>query len=154
MPWQDRPEGSFLYEKLFELAERNPKYESILNKVDSDYNGNLVPFNNGLYNIDEDILLPYTEFIFQTTIFNCRYDPSIRSHPVEDIYKRIIPDEKTLNFFYEAVGYTLFHKGMNPPSVFLIYGPGNTGKSALRLLRIGNCFLILYSVMIFFRYHQ
>lgn len=92
----------------------------------------LVPFLNGLYDIDNDVLLPYTPYIFLTYQLNVIYRPRVMEHPVEDIYRGIIPDERTRQFYYQMVGYTLFSPQMLAPAIFLIYGGGNTGKTALQ----------------------
>lgn len=96
------------------------------------YDENVIPFSNGLYNIEYDELLPFTPFLYMNYQMMGTYNPSITEHPVEEIYKKILPDEGTRNFFYEMVGYSLFARSMLPPSIFIIYGPGNTGKSALQ----------------------
>ncbi|MDY0224856.1 MAG: phage/plasmid primase, P4 family [Candidatus Methanomethylophilaceae archaeon] len=99
---------------------------------DERYTGLLIPFENGIYNFSMDELVGYTPYIFLTRKYPTEYDPSLTSHPVEQIYKRIIPDDVTRNFFFEMVGYTIFHPGMSPPAIFLIYGPTQTGKTALQ----------------------
>ena len=96
------------------------------------YEGTLVPFQNGIYNINTDELLPFTPNLFITHQLAAYYNPSITDHPVERIYRKIIPDPDTRRFFFEMVGYSLFNPHMAPPAIFLIYGPGNTGKSALQ----------------------
>lgn len=93
----------------------------------------LVPFDNGLYHIKEDRLLRFTPNLFISYQLGGTYKPRIREHPVEEIYKRIIPDNGTRKFFFEMVGYSLFSPVMSPPAIFVIYGPGNTGKSALQV---------------------
>ncbi len=117
---------------LTELAQmcktENP---SLYHKIANDYVGNLIPFQNCIYNINEDTMLPYTPYKFLKTKYDAIYDPSITEHPVEKIYRGIIPDEDTLSFFFEFVGYTMFHYELEPPIIFLLYGSTNTGKSAL-----------------------
>lgn len=93
---------------------------------------NLIPFLNGLYNIETDTLLPFSPAVFITFQLQVFYDPSIKNHPVESIYKGIIPDDRTRAFYWQMVGYTLFSVRMLTPAIFLIYGGGNTGKSALQ----------------------
>lgn len=92
----------------------------------------LVPFYNGLYDIINDKLLPYSPYLFITYQLQVTYRPRIVDHPVESIYRGIIPDERTRQFFYQMVGYTLFSPKMLTPAIFLIYGGGNTGKTALQ----------------------
>lgn len=95
------------------------------------YEGTIVPFQNGLYNVNTDTLLPFTPWLFITHQLDAIYNPQIQKDPVEKVYRKIIPDPKTLDFFFQMVGYSLFSERLSPPAIFLIYGPGNTGKSAL-----------------------
>lgn len=99
---------------------------------DPRYQGNLIPFQNGLYNIDRDELEPFTPFLFFTHILGIDYDPRIENHPVEEVYRKILPDSESREFFYTMAGYTLFSDTLSPPAIFVIYGPGNTGKTALQ----------------------
>lgn len=96
------------------------------------YDGTIVPFQNGLYNVNTDTLLPFTPWLFVTHQLDAIYDPSIQNDKVEEVYRKILPDERTLDFFFQMVGYSLFSERLSPPAIFLIYGPGNTGKSALQ----------------------
>lgn len=95
------------------------------------FDENVIPFANGLYNMEFDKLLPFTPFLYMNYQLMGMYNPRIQEHPVEKIYKKIIPDDGTRRFFFEMVGYSLFSRDMTPPAIFIIYGPGNTGKSAL-----------------------
>lgn len=95
------------------------------------YAGELIPFSNVLYSVDKDDIVPFTPYKFIDRQLNAFFDPKIIHHPVEEIYKKIIPDTDTRRFFFEAVGYSLFSEDLSPPAIFLIYGPGETGKSAL-----------------------
>lgn len=93
----------------------------------------LIPFDNCIYNIDRDMVLRFSPNVFFTYQLGGTYNPRITEHPVEEIYKKIIPDAGTRRFFFEMVGYSLFSQKMSPPAIFVIYGPGNTGKSALQI---------------------
>lgn len=99
-------------------------------RYQSDYP--LIPFQNGLYNIDRDELEPFTPFIPITHVLGAYYQPAVTTHPVEDIYKGILPDDATREAFYELVGYSVYSESMAPPAIITIYGPGNTGKTALQ----------------------
>lgn len=99
-------------------------------RYQSDYP--LIPFQNGLYNIDRDELEPFTPFIPLTHVLGAYYQPAVTTHPVEDIYKGILPDDATREAFYELVGYSVYSESMAPPAIITVYGPGNTGKTALQ----------------------
>lgn len=92
----------------------------------------LIPFDNGLYNYVHDEFLHFSPLVFLTHQLAAIYDPKITEHPVEEIYKKILPNDGTRKFFFEMVGYSLFSNKMFPPAIFVIYGPGNTGKTALQ----------------------
>ncbi len=92
----------------------------------------LIPFQNGLYNIDLDELEPFTPFLLITHILGAYYQPAVREHSVEDIYKGILPDDPTREAFFELVGYSVYSESMAPPAIITVYGPGNTGKTALQ----------------------
>lgn len=92
----------------------------------------IIPFDNGLYNYVHDEFLRFSPNVFINYQLEATYDPKITQHPVEEFYKKILPDSETRRFFYEMVGYSLFSDQMFPPAIFVIYGPGHTGKSALQ----------------------
>lgn len=78
-------------------------------------------------------LLPFTPYIYQTNYINANYDPYVQDEPrISEILLNILPtDDNILRFYLEMVGYILYSQTMNPPAIFLLYGPGNTGKTAL-----------------------
>lgn len=92
----------------------------------------LIPFDNGIYNFVHDRFLSFSPYVFLTHQLGGMYNPRIENHPVEEIYKKILPNAETRRFFYEIVGYSLYSTEMFPPAIFVIYGPGHTGKSALQ----------------------
>ena len=99
----------------------------------ADYDGyNIVPFLNGWYNVDTDRLLPPHPGYWYTHMSGATYNPRILQHPVEEVYKNIIPDDQTRTFFFEMLGFIIFSNRLDVPSIFLIYGPGETGKTALQ----------------------
>jgi len=117
--------------KLHATADDIPCPDSFLE--DDRYEGTLIPFRNGLYNVDKDILLPFTHHLFITHILGTEYRPSVGECPeAERAYAKIIRDPDTRDFFFEMVGYMLFSERITIPAIFVIYGPGNTGKSALQ----------------------
>lgn len=92
----------------------------------------LIPFQNGLYNIDRDELEPFTPYLFITHLLGAYYYPKCQEHRVEDVYRKILPDETTRETFFELVGYSVYSEAMSPPVLVTVYGPGNTGKTALQ----------------------
>lgn len=92
--------------------------------------GGLFAFENGILNTANGKFLPFTHLLMVRSCYNCRYDPSVQTCRAESIIEGILPDADTRRFFFEMVGSILFGD-MNPPAIFVIYGPGETGKSAL-----------------------
>ncbi len=123
---------------IIEMYRTTHRVEDLLTRYginDDRYDArdNLIPFSNGIYNVTKDLLLPFTPFIFMPYMMQGVYNPKITDLPdVEEIYRKIIPDDGTRAFFFEMVGYTMFSPTLAPPAIFLIYGPGNTGKTALQ----------------------
>ena len=136
-PFTRRYGGDMMYAirinaTLFELKQSLIREKpSIADILHTEYVGNIIPFANCMYNVDTNTILPYTPYLFTKTCYDAIYDPRIQEHPVEKIYRGIIPDEDTLKFFFEYVGYILFHSDMTAPSLLLMYGRTGTGKSAL-----------------------
>lgn len=121
-----------LFERYMELQSYDCEVWSEKNP-NPYYDGDLIPFTNGLYSVEHDELYPYSPHLFFDRMYSARYDPTIQSHPVESVYKHIIPNDNTRRFFFQMCGYIMFHPKMSPPSIFLIYGPGETGKTALQM---------------------
>ena len=99
---------------------------------DGKYDTELVPFDNGLYSIDLDEMLPFSPYVFVKHRLDTMYMPKMREHKASKVYESILPNEKTRQFFFEMVGFMLFSGELRPPAIFLTYGPGQTGKSALQ----------------------
>lgn len=95
----------------------------------------LIAFNNGLYNIQTDKLLPFTPGIFITHKRRANYDPTINSCPeAEAIFETMIPDKDTRNCFYQMVGYSLFANRITgkDAAIFIMYGAGANGKGTIQ----------------------
>lgn len=97
---------------------------------ESRYGGWIVPFRNGIYNVVQDELYPFTPYLFIDHVLNTDYKP-MEHHPVEEVYKGMIPDEATRRVLFEAIGYTLYSRLMFPASIFVLVGAGGSGKSTL-----------------------
>lgn len=99
--------------------------------LENTYGGWLIPFENGIYSVAEDKLLPFTPSILFDRVIHARYDPRDDDEEMEELYLNILGDRDALEFFYLAVGYTLYSDFFNPPAIFILLGPGDTGKSAI-----------------------
>ena len=96
-----------------------------------DQNEALYAFENGIYNTETGHLLPFTPCVYLTHYVHAMWYPTLFKAPIEPVLMGIIPDEATRRFFFEMVGYIMYARTMVPPALFVLYGPGETGKSAL-----------------------
>ena len=97
-------------------------------REDLRYDGHLVSFRNGLYNVDRDILAPHTKDALVMERFDFDYDPSVTGDQIEDAYRDIL-DGGEYDTFFAALGRTLFSDGT--PFMVVIHGGYQTGKSFL-----------------------
>lgn len=91
----------------------------------------LIAFENGIYNMSTGRLLPFTPFLYLTSYIHAEYDPRVTDADARSTLSGIIPNSETLDFLYEMCGYLFFNPTLYPPALFNLYGPGNTGKSAI-----------------------
>lgn len=99
--------------------------------LETRYSGWIIPFENGLYNVRDDELLPFTPDLLFETYIHADYIPDEDCREIEEVYEGIFKDPEVREFFYLAVGYTLYSPTLTPPAIFLLLGPGKTGKSAI-----------------------
>lgn len=78
-------------------------------------------------------LLPFTPYMPFTHCLHARYRPLDYHCPTaEKWFARMLPDEDTRRFVYEMIGYILYHRDMAElPALFILFGPGGTGKSTV-----------------------
>ncbi len=59
------------------------------------------------------------------------YDPDVECPDVTRwFWETVFPDEDQRRLAFEMFGYVLWH-GMNPPALFVLYGPGGSGKTTV-----------------------
>lgn len=78
-------------------------------------------------------LLPFTQYMPFTHCLQAEYRPIGYECPVaEKWFARMLPDPDTRYFAHQMVGYTIYHRDMRQlPALFILFGPGGTGKSTL-----------------------
>ena len=113
------------------LLEREIGFPSFARNSDLYENQPLIAFQNGLYNMDTHQMLPFTPFLPVIHYIRADYDPTVEDAPARAVIEGIVPDPQTRDFVFEMIGYILFEPTMNPPAIFVLYGPTETGKSAL-----------------------
>jgi len=90
---------------------------------------NFLTMQNGLYKIDEGILIDHTPQIFTTNLLPFDYDPDATCPRFMQFLDEVFRgDQDKINFVQEAVGY-IFHKSIPTPAVFFLIGAGSNGKS-------------------------
>jgi putative DNA primase/helicase len=90
---------------------------------------NYLTLMNGLYKMDEGIIIPHTSDIFTTNLLPYNYDPSAQCPRFIRFLDEVFMGEtEKIDIVQEAVGYA-FHKSMPTPSVFFLVGSGSNGKS-------------------------
>ncbi len=94
----------------------------------------LIAFKNGVLNMDTLELLPFTPYVFVSFQIHAMYNPNLKEHPVEQVYKNIIPDDATRETFYRIAGYTMYSEILKIPGIFILYGGGETGKTSLQMV--------------------
>lgn len=94
----------------------------------------LIVFQNGIYNMDLHEMLPFTPHLPIYHYIRADFDPTVEDAPARAVIEDIIPDPATRSFLFQMIGYILFEPTMNPPAIFVLYGPTQTGKSALAMM--------------------
>lgn len=111
----------------------NSEYSDMATPSDFDsmpYEGWAIPFRNGIYNVVEDEMYPFTPYFFFDYMLDVDYEP-MEGHPVEKIYEQIVPNADTRRVLFEAMGFTMFSPCMHPESIFAVIGGGGSGKTTL-----------------------
>ncbi len=90
---------------------------------------NYLTLQNGLYKINEGILINHTPHIFTTNLLPYNYDPDAKCPRFIKFLDEVFCGEQdTIQFIQEAVGYS-FHQALPTPGLFFLTGDGNNGKS-------------------------
>lgn len=106
---------------------------------DFDSNENLVPFKNGVLELDSGKLVEYNEKMLLTRRINCKYyvDKTLDDAPVFKEYLKTLCNNNTshMNFLLEYIGAILSNvKGWKFKKLLILVGEGNTGKTQIREL--------------------
>jgi P4 family phage/plasmid primase-like protien len=92
---------------------------------------NYLTLQNGLFKLDEGILVPHIPEIFTTNLLPYNYDPlAMCDRFIRYLDEVFFGDQEKINFIQEAAGYC-FHKSLPTPAVFFLVGGGSNGKSVL-----------------------
>jgi putative DNA primase/helicase len=90
---------------------------------------NYLTLQNGLFKLDEGILVPHTPEIFTTNLLPYDYAPMAKCDRfLRYLDEVFLEDQEKITFIQEAAGYC-FHKSLPTPAVFFLVGGGSNGKS-------------------------
>ncbi len=90
-----------------------------------------IPVLNGVYDFNNQELIPHSPDIIVTAKFNASYNPKAKSDIVNQALLTIADEDvEVVQLFTEIFGYLLFKQNFLDKS-FLLVGPGGNGKSTL-----------------------
>lgn len=90
---------------------------------------NYLTFQNGLYDLNQRILLAHNPDIFTTNLLPYEYEPAAQCPRFRQYLEEVfMNNHETINLIQEAVGYA-FHKTIPKPAIFFLIGQGSNGKS-------------------------
>lgn len=118
----------------FKEYQCRPEERNYLDDDGEETYDHLIPFRNGLYNVQSGKLLKFTPCIFITHKLRVRYHPEYKdTNGAEDVMIRMVPDEKTRECLYRMIGYTIYSQRITgkDAALFILYGSGGNGKGTL-----------------------
>ena len=86
----------------------------------------LIPLNNGVYNLNTDEFLPYEPDFYLINKIPVNYNPSAKCRKIDKFFNQIVDDSEEL---WEILAYTLYRR-YPFQKFFLLYGSGANGKSS------------------------
>jgi putative DNA primase/helicase len=109
------------------LTDSSPEFEAVrAYYVDRE----LVPFKNGIYSLQDNVLLPRTSFIFVDHPLDVDFDPSALENDIADRFMEMMCNNSDLfELLFEQIGYALYARSFIVPTVTIFYGAGANGKS-------------------------
>ena len=96
------------------------------------FEGEVIPFKNGVYSILHNKLLPRTSYVFIEHPLDVNFNPSALSNGIRERYLEMMcGDEKLFELLFEQMGYIMYAKTFNVPTCTILYGAGANGKSVV-----------------------
>ena len=112
------------YSNTHSVSDLPEPYEGVESLAPYESELGLIAFKNGILNMDTLELLPFTPYIFVNMQIQAMYNPALKNHPVEQVYKNILPDDATRETFFRLAGYTIYSETLRIPGIFILYGGG------------------------------
>lgn len=113
-------------------AKRSEVYEYIKLLATEDNVGadaNYIAFNNGIYDLDTDVLLPFTPDILITNKIPYDYNADAKSELIDDTLDKLACNDKSIRTsLEEMVGYTMYRRN-ELRKAFILIGDKANGKS-------------------------
>lgn len=90
-----------------------------------------IAFENGIYNIKEDVFTEFTPEIIITNKIRWNYNPQAKSELMDDVLNRVsCNDSQVRALLEEMIGYCFYRKN-ELRKAFILTGDGSNGKSTL-----------------------
>lgn len=90
-----------------------------------------IAFENGIYNIKEDVFTEFTPEIIITNKIRWNYNPQAKSELMDDVLNRVsCNDPQVRALLEEMIGYCFYRKN-ELRKAFILTGDGSNGKSTL-----------------------
>lgn len=90
-----------------------------------------IAFENGIYNIKEDVFTEFTPEIIITNKIRWNYNPQAKSELMDDVLNRVSCDDPQVRaLLEEMIGYCFYRKN-ELRKAFILTGDGSNGKSTL-----------------------
>lgn len=91
---------------------------------------------NGMYDLDDDRLVPHDRSMMFTNMFGTHYDPEAKAPKFRQFMETVVPDPQMRSFIQRAIGYSLTGRP-NQRALMILWGLKRTGKSQFTELMQG-----------------
>lgn len=99
--------------------------------IEIDDNVNLIGCANGIYNLQDDVLLDYDKKYFMQHKISAEYNENAKCESIDKMLDKVSCNNKQIrNLIEEMIGYTLY-RNCRYQKIFLLRGYGKNGKSTL-----------------------
>ncbi|MEO2066090.1 MAG: phage/plasmid primase, P4 family, partial [Desulfurobacteriaceae bacterium] len=88
----------------------------------------LIPFKNGVYDLEKDTFRPYRKDDYFTFRLPWNYKEGAQCPLIDRVFHSLLPEDRVIDL-YELVAYCLW-RGYPYQKFFILYGKGRNGKSA------------------------
>lgn len=123
---EDKPANEFL-----NYCRRNVPQQRDTDLLSS-HNDRYICFENGLYDIEEEKLIPHSKDIFVTVKIPHEYDPEATCPVYDEMMANLLDDDDVIDLANEFLGFSLWNCKYDKFQKFMIFsGEGENGKSTV-----------------------